>query len=179
MLPVQNDMELGDIQSMQPALYHRYNVVEEGDEDEEDDDSGYKGTSMFEGAPEGVDKMGGGGDANADLTEALNSMHLRDRELGDSTPMEEADLSGAGTHANRLGAQGPRVMPTGHRRGLGQTEKQNASSRFCFCHCHHNTSASFRLLLPDAMALTCCAVDAAAATAVTQICRRRRARRAH
>lgn len=131
MLLLQNDMELGDIQGMQPALYHRYNVVEEGDEDEEDDDSGYKGTSMFEGAAEGVDKMGGGGDANADLTEALNSMHLRDRELmGDSTPMEEADLSGAGTHANRLGAQGLRLKPAAQSRGLGQTGAQIAPPRF-------------------------------------------------
>ena len=35
---LQNDMDLGEIQGMQPALYHRYNVVNEDDEDDEEDE---------------------------------------------------------------------------------------------------------------------------------------------
>ncbi|PNW74442.1 hypothetical protein CHLRE_12g484150v5 [Chlamydomonas reinhardtii] len=119
----QNDMDLGEIQGMQPALYHRYNVVDEGDDEDEDEDDeggaggGYKGTSMFE-ATGGVgeedddeDKMGGGGGEDGaggsdGLTEALHSMNLRDRELlaagGEAAPMEDAE---PGTSAHGPGAR--------------------------------------------------------------------------
>ena len=122
-LPKQNDMDLGEIQGMQPALYHRYNVVDEGDDEDEDEDDeggaggGYKGTSMFE-ATGGVgeedddeDKMGGGGGEDGaggsdGLTEALHSMNLRDRELlaagGEAAPMEDAE---PGTSAHGPGAR--------------------------------------------------------------------------
>jgi hypothetical protein len=30
--------DLGELGGMQPALYHRYNVVDEGDDDDDDDD---------------------------------------------------------------------------------------------------------------------------------------------
>ncbi|PNH08035.1 Serine/threonine-protein phosphatase 6 regulatory subunit 3-A [Tetrabaena socialis] len=106
----QNDMDLGEIQGMQPALYHRYNVVDEGDEDDDDEEeeAGYKGTSMFgeAGGPGGVggDRMAGDADAaNADLTEALNSMNLRDRDHGDAAPMEEAEASTSHGQGGRLG----------------------------------------------------------------------------
>ncbi|GLC53905.1 hypothetical protein PLESTB_000802200 [Pleodorina starrii] len=105
----QNDMDLGEIQGMQPALYHRYNVVDEGDEDddEDDEDAGYKGTSMFDAAASGVvgvDKVGDAGDAaNADLSEALSGMNLRDPELGDAAPMEDAEASTSHGPGTRLG----------------------------------------------------------------------------
>ncbi|GFR52286.1 hypothetical protein Agub_g14820, partial [Astrephomene gubernaculifera] len=104
----QNDMDLGEIQGMQPALYHRYNVVDEGDDDDEDDDddAGYKGAPMFEavgGGGLGGDGSGDGDASNADLTEALNSMNLRDRDLGDAAPMEEAEASTSHGQGTRLG----------------------------------------------------------------------------
>lgn len=39
-------MDLEQMQGMQPALYHRYNVVDEGDEEEDDDDGDYKSTAF-------------------------------------------------------------------------------------------------------------------------------------
>ncbi|GIL84664.1 hypothetical protein Vretimale_14566 [Volvox reticuliferus] len=104
----QNEMDLGEIQGMQPALYHRYNVVDEGDEDddEDDDDAGYKGTSMFDAAASvGVDAAGGGvgSAAGTDLSEALSGMNLRDRELGDTAPMEDTEASTSHGQGARLG----------------------------------------------------------------------------
>lgn len=45
---VQNDMDLGEIQGVQPALYQRYNVVNEDDEDDDEDeeDTGWVGLLM-------------------------------------------------------------------------------------------------------------------------------------
>jgi hypothetical protein len=156
----QNDMDLGEIQGMQPALYHRYNVVDEGDDEDEfaaggpdevrtailgskgllrhdarisvvcrlgrpqqsgvlgccdcldvllsvqypcsrhpaqgEEEGGYKGSSMFEGTSQGADGATEAASeaANAELSEALHGMQLRDRDGGEVSPMDAVDSSG-------------------------------------------------------------------------------------
>lgn len=96
----QNDMDLGEIQGMQPALYHRYNVVNEDDEDDEEDDdeaARFKGGAMFDASGE---KYG-----NADImTEALSGMDIND-------PKDPLDDYGTGLARGGMGMGEPGEMP--------------------------------------------------------------------